>query len=122
MRDPEKIKKQVHAVLADESNDVIVSAASTWEIAIKTAIGKLLLPEANPAKYVMRRLDEMGLRAIPISPEHALAVATLPLHHADPFDRMLIAQARAGSMFIVTSDPMFKKYDVQLLDACGAVT
>jgi len=110
----ERIAPKAHDVLADLSQQVFLSAVTSWEIAIKSAAGKLTLPE--PAvSYVPRRMADQGLRPLPVSHAHALAVAALPPHHRDPFDRLLIAQARLEGMTLISSDRIFERYPVQLL-------
>jgi PIN domain nuclease of toxin-antitoxin system len=111
---PERISPDGRAVLADLSHQVFLSAVTSWEVAIKSAAGKLNLPEA-PGTYVPRRMADQGLRPLPVSHQHALAVYGLPDHHRDPFDRLLIAQANLEDMTLVTADRMIKKYPVQLL-------
>ncbi len=113
---PTKIKKAVRERLADPANDVFVSAVSTWEIAIKVGIGKLTLP-GDASEYVLGRIEQAGLLPLSITPEHTFGVASLPAHHLDPFDRLLIAQAQAERMTIVTSDRAFAKYDVDTIPA-----
>jgi PIN domain nuclease of toxin-antitoxin system len=95
---------------------VVFSAASAWEIAIKYSIGKLRLPLA-PHLYVASRLRLSGSRALDVRVEHATRVAELPVHHRDPFDRLLIAQAQVERLSIMTSDPVFSRYDVDLIPA-----
>ena len=91
-----------------------LSAASVWEILIKVQSGKLNLP--RPAvSYVLRKLAENGIEMLPISIDHLLALERLPMHHRDPFDRMLIAQSLEENLPIVTSDPLFARYDVHLI-------
>lgn len=85
----------------------IVSAVSIWEIAIKQRLGKLTAP--SDLLSVIRKLDA---EIMPITAEHAHAVASLPLHHGDPFDRLLIAQARLEGLTIMTADAYFSAYDV----------
>jgi len=97
---------------------MFLSAASAWEIAIKFASGKLRLPEP-PAAYVVRRMADQGVRPIAVSHQHALAVASLPPHHRDPFDRLLVAQANLEDMVLISSDRIFLNYSVQLLWAGG---
>jgi PIN domain nuclease of toxin-antitoxin system len=106
------------ARLAIESGaaTVGVSAASIWEIAIKSGIGKLRLRDPLAA-WVPGVLEEHGFRLLSVTVAHAAAVAVLPHHHADPFDRLLIAQARLEQLTVVTSDTAFDDYDVQILDA-----
>ncbi|MHB8452453.1 MAG: type II toxin-antitoxin system VapC family toxin, partial [Mycobacteriales bacterium] len=92
------------------------SAASCWEIAIKYGLGKLPLP-VPPAEYVVTRLRGSGITSLAIEHRHALAVAELPRHHRDPFDRLLVAQARQEGFLLVTADPAFEPYDVERLPA-----
>ena len=93
-----------------------LSAASAWEIAIKSCQGKLRLPDP-PLKYVPSRLEQFGVLPLAIDQAHALHVFTLPLHHRDPFDRILIAQAQLEHLPILTSDPVFAAYDVRTIAA-----
>lgn len=86
------------------------SVASAWEAAIKIAIGKLRLPDSFEAGIVASRFD-----GLPITFRHAEAVATLPPHHSDPFDRMLVAQAMCERLILVTHDRRFAPYGVQVL-------
>ena len=96
------------------SADLSLSIASVWEILIKVQSGKLNLPRpAGP--YVLSRLAENRIKSLPISIDHLLALERLPMHHRDPFDRMLIAQSMEQDWSIITADPMFKKYPVQVI-------
>jgi PIN domain nuclease of toxin-antitoxin system len=102
------------AQILDETNDLWLSVASVWEIGIKVAIGKLPLPEPlNP--YITSRMAQLGARSLEITIPHALQASSLPLHHRDPFDRMLIAQAQGEGMTLVSADSTFRQYDVSLL-------
>ncbi len=94
------------------TNSPYLSAASSREIAIKAALGKLRLPEP-PEKYIPSRMAAMDIRGLPIEHTHALRVFALPLRHRDPFDRMLVAQAKAESLVILTVDRIFSSYDVE---------
>ena len=96
--------------------DVRVSAASAWEIAIKSQTGRLPFREPVDA-WMPAAIEDSGFRPLSVTIEHAVAVANLPLHHADPFDRLLIAQAQLDNLTIVTSDTAFEAYDVKLIDA-----
>ena len=109
---PKKIGPKLWKCLRDSESDLYFSAASAWEIAIKVRIGKMKLPN-SPALYVPRRARESNILSLPISEEHALAVAELPMEHADPFDRILVAQAQLESLTLITSDPVFQRYDVK---------
>jgi PIN domain nuclease of toxin-antitoxin system len=91
---------------------VAVSAASVWEISIKHRIGKLRPPVEDVVGDLRLRFG-----SLPIAPEHAWAAGALPLHHRDPFDRILVAQAQLEGLTIVTRDPHFAAYDVPLLAA-----
>jgi PIN domain nuclease of toxin-antitoxin system len=111
--EPERLGSQLD-VLADQRNALYVSAASSWEIAIKYGLGRLALPEP-PQRYVPERLRAIGADALPIEHGHALAVAELPQLHRDPFDRLLVAQAKAMDMPIMTADPQIAAYPVRAL-------
>jgi PIN domain nuclease of toxin-antitoxin system len=93
-----------------------VSAAVAWEIAIKSSAGKLHLP-VEPGSYVRSRIASFGFRALSISTEHAITVATLPNIHADPFDRIMVAQAALEGMTLVTRDENALRYPVRTLKA-----
>jgi PIN domain nuclease of toxin-antitoxin system len=101
-------------VIADVSHDVFLSAVTSWEVSIKAASGKLRLPEP-PDLYVPRRMAGQGLRPLAVTHEHALAVFALPPHHRDPFDRLLIAQAKIEDLTLISADRIFDRYPVQLL-------
>jgi PIN domain nuclease of toxin-antitoxin system len=113
---PERLSPPARALVESASTDVLVSAASAWEIAIKHALGKLRLPEP-PARYVPSRLVALGATPLPVSIEHALAVSALPAGHRDPFDRLLVAQAQIEDVPIVTADPVMARYDVAVIPA-----
>jgi len=108
---PERLNDRALALVKDESVDLLLSAASSWEMAIKYALGKLPLPEP-PADYVPDRMRTSGVSGIPVTHRHALHVAQLPTHHRDPFDRVLIAQAQLDGLTVLTADRVFEKYDV----------
>lgn len=112
--EPERLSPKAQEIFADRAQEVWLSAASAWEIAIKFASGKLQLPEA-PTSYVPRRMTEQGIRPLAVSHMHALAVSQLPHHHRDPFDRMLVAQANLENMILMSSDRIFERYSVQVL-------
>lgn len=110
---PERIEAATLALLRDPSHTLYLSAASSWEIAIKHALGKLALPEP-PRAYVPSRMKLSGTTGLPVQHRHALEVAELPPHHRDPFDRLLVAQARCEDLVLVTSDPVFEAYQVSV--------
>ena len=111
---PEKLNDKARELLVDPANDLLLSAASSWEIAIKYALGKLPLP-LPPVEYVVSRMETSGTSPLPIQHSHALHAGSLPLHHADPFDRLLIAQAQLEELEILTVDRQFEAYQVNLL-------
>lgn len=110
---PERFAPEVLGDLEIEENDLYLSAASSWEIAIKFALGKLPLPEP-PQRYVPTRMQASGCRGLPVDHSHGLAVADLPPHHRDPFDRLLIAQSRLEGMTLVTADRSLLAYDAPI--------
>lgn len=111
---PERIPQESLDLLSNPDNELYLSAASTWEIAIKYCLGKLPLPEP-PALFVPSRLSRDGVISLPVEHAHTLAVAELPPHHNDPFDRLLVAQARIERMSLASVDAVLKKYEVELL-------
>jgi PIN domain nuclease of toxin-antitoxin system len=113
---PERLSADARALVETTEHELFLSAASAWEIAIKHALGKLRLPEP-PASYVPTRIDALRMLRLPIEHGHALRVATLPAHHRDPFDRMLIAQAQEEDLPILTADPVFREYDITVISA-----
>lgn len=112
-----KLNERSKKILGSADSELHLSAVSSWEIAIKFALGLLRLP-SSPAIYVPETLHSWRILPLEITHTHALAVGELPPHHRDPFDRMLIAQARAEDMVLLTADSVFEKYDVNLL-FCG---
>lgn len=100
------------SVVADEANELLLSAASSWELAIKVALGRLDLPEPV-VTFVPSRMATLGVTALPIEHRHALAVSNLAPHHRDPFDRLLIAQSTLLGVPILTADNAFDPYDVE---------
>ena len=112
--EPDRLKEATIAQIVDETNELWFSVASVWEMGIKVKLGKLPLPEPINL-YLSSRMKQLGARSLVIRADHALQAGGLPLHHRDPFDRMLIAQAQVEGMTIVTSDRMFARYEVEIL-------
>jgi len=108
--DNDSLPKKYRQEIADRNNICFVSAASVWEISIKSAIGKLDIPD----NYLEVLLDQ-NFREIPISWQHANKVRYLPMHHKDPFDRLLIAQAIVEDLMFLSVDKIISKYDVKIL-------
>lgn len=113
----ENIARAGIEILNNGTEDLYLSAASAWEISIKAKLGKFKLPSA-PGPYLRSRLAMQRIQSLSITQAHSLKVYDLPLHHNDPFDRLLIAQALLDQMVILTSDRAFKKYPVELV-WCG---
>ena len=109
-----QLSDAARACIADSDNNVFLSTASAWEIIIKVNIGKLILPE-SPRSYIPSRLASNQFESLPIQMNHVLQVATLPNHHRDPFDRLLIAQSQAEQMPILTSDHLIVQYSVNVI-------
>lgn len=114
--EPDRLSTTARRQIGDPSNEVFVSAASVWEMAIKRRLGKLPLSEPVAA-YVARRLAADDIRALAVSIEHAAAVETLELRHRDPFDRLLIVQARHEGLRLLTSDEQVLAYGHPAVDA-----
>lgn len=107
--DPRLGPKATAAIEAPDA-EVLVSAGSLWEIAIKVGLGKLKAPDDLP-----ERIEPLGFQLLNVTANDTWRVRMLPHHHGDPFDRLLIAQARAHSLPIVTGDPAFADYDVNVI-------
>ena len=101
-------------IIADGENEIFLSAASAWEIALKTAKGRLILPEP-PEQYISSRMSVYRFRALPVEISHAAHVYDLPPHHSDPFDRLLISQSQLESLPLVTRDEDIQRYDLEII-------
>ena len=106
-----KLSTEARRAVADPSSVVHVSAATVWELSIKAARGKLDLDGAD----LVEEIGENDFLELPMTARHSQAAATLPRHHEDPFDRMLIAQAQLEGLTIVTRDPAFRAYGIDIL-------
>ncbi len=114
--EPGRLSDDLLETLAESSSQRYLSAASAWEIAIKYAVGKLPLPEP-PALYVPERMRLSRFEELAVTHAHALAVAALPPHHRDPFDRVLVAQAQVEGLTLVTADAAIEPYDAPIVRA-----
>ena len=110
---PQRLSATVLAQLEDPARVVFLSAASTWEIAIKYRLGKLPLHEP-PSLFVAPRLIRDRIQPLPVEVRHTLLVADLPDHHNDPFDRLLIAQAILDGLILVSADKRLLPYEVEI--------
>jgi PIN domain nuclease of toxin-antitoxin system len=109
-----QISRRVYDLLADPHNRLFLSIVSVWEIVLKAYTRKLKLP-SPVAVYIPPRLSHYGIEALPLTLAHVLAAEDLPAHHRDPFDRMLVAQARVESVPVVTHDPQIRKYKIETI-------
>jgi PIN domain nuclease of toxin-antitoxin system len=107
LTDDPALSSAARAVIADPANEPLVSTASVWEIAIKRSLGKLTAPDDLPDA-----ISDEGFAWLPVSAQHAWRVRELPMHHRDPFDRLLIAQALVERVPVITSDARFGAYGV----------
>ncbi len=110
----ERLSEDALTLLGDPTNELLFSAASAWEIVIKSSIGKLDVG-GDPLDVVPEWMIRSGVTPLEVLHSHALHVASLPRHHADPFDRILIAQAVLEEVPVVTADTVFGEYDVEIL-------
>lgn len=110
LADDTSLGRKAKAAIMDDRNEVYISAATTWEISIKKALGKLGAPDD-----IDTIVEEENFSKLPITLYHGQMAGMLPPHHRDPFDRMLIAQAQSEGLTIVTSDKMFSNYGVRVM-------
>jgi PIN domain nuclease of toxin-antitoxin system len=112
-----QLSRRAISIIEDGSNQLFFSAASGWEIAIKEQIGKLglLSSGADLQQFLLDELQNNAVSVLPIYLHHALRIYRLPLHHRDPFDRMLIAQSQIEEMPILSLDPLLQQYQVELI-------
>ena len=112
--DSDKLSANARQFIADLENDILLSAASLWEIAIKTSLGKLeLLLPFN--RLIPEQLEQNAITVLPVEVRHLSGIIDLPFHHRDPFDRLIIAQGLAEQLPVITKDAAFSQYPVQLI-------
>jgi PIN domain nuclease of toxin-antitoxin system len=113
---PDRLTTAARELIEDTNTVLLLSAASTWEIAIKYALGRLPIPEP-PERYVPERMRTSGVDGLPIEHAHTLRVSALEAHHRDPFDRLLIAQSQLERVPLLTADRIFTRYGVETIRA-----
>jgi len=113
MEDPQ-LSSHARKIIANGENEIFLSAASVWEIAIKAARGKLVLPEP-PAQYITHRVALHRFQPLHIQAGHAAQTYDLPRHHDDPFDRLLIAQSQIEAMPLLSADSEIQKYEIEVI-------
>ncbi|MBA3585022.1 MAG: type II toxin-antitoxin system VapC family toxin [Gemmatimonadetes bacterium] len=111
--EPESLSREAVSLIENRDNELLFSAASSWEIAIKHTLGKLALP-SSPSRYVPDQIEKTGVSPLRVEHAHALRVAELPDHHRDPFDRLLIAQAQLEGATLLTADRQFEPYELPI--------
>ena len=116
LAEPERLTANVRSLLADTDKSIFVSVASVWEIRIKHALGKISLPLSFEALVAVSK-ERFNTKFLVIEVAHAMAAPGLPMHHRDPFDRMLVAQALAKDLTLVTADDTLKKYECAIIPA-----
>lgn len=116
LSDRSRLSPETRAILEDPRDETRLSVASSWEIGIKYAAGKLQLPEP-PSVFLPDRLDLTATSLVSITQHHVLRAAELPAHHKDPFDRVIVAQAQTLGIPLITADAAVKRYDVEIIDA-----
>ena len=109
--DDERLSSRASALIADGANEVLVSAASAWEIVVKSALGRVEVP-APVDRFLVVQLEANTFVPLPIQMRHALGLSALPDVHRDPFDRILVAQAIAEDLTLVSRDPELRRYPV----------
>ena len=112
--DDPKMSRTLRVRYSNPDHELYLSVASIWEMLIKAGIGKLPLPQPS-TPYLLRQMEKNGLELLPIRTAHLSALEQLPTLHRDPFDRMLVAQSKAESMAMITSDPQMQGYGVKVL-------
>ena len=114
LTEPNRLGEKTKSLLRSRKNQLYFSAASSWEISIKASLGKLPLPEP-PDKYISSRIASLKITPLDVKHYHTFTVYKLPLHHRDPFDRILIATAIAENICLMSADEKFCNYDVNLI-------
>jgi PIN domain nuclease of toxin-antitoxin system len=112
--DPTRLGSQALAALRDPNNELLVSAGTIWELAIKVGLGKLTL-SLPYREWMSKAIADLGVSVLPITVEYADTQASLPNHHRDPFDRLLVAQAQVEGVPVVSSDAVFDDYGISRL-------
>ena len=111
---PARLTETAYGAINDPGNDVFLSVVNGWEIQIKAQLGKLTL--SKPLRLLLQEEQATnGFRVLPVTIEHIYALDSFPLHHSDPFDRLLIAQAHHEGLTLVTHDPQLSTYSISLL-------
>jgi PIN domain nuclease of toxin-antitoxin system len=112
--EPEKLSRKTFDLIGNQENSLVISTASVWEIVLKVSIGRLRIP-MNLEAFIRTTLSRLNARVINITLDDTLGIGSLPLHHKDPFDRILISQSRTREIPIITKDAQIGRYDVEII-------
>ena len=112
--DDDRLSDRARRLIGNADSEIFFSAASSWELSIKVGLGRLELP-GRPRTIIPKVLREQSIQPLDVTHAHALAVAELPAHHRDPFDRMLICQALVHGLVILTPDDLVRRYPVRTM-------
>ncbi len=112
--DDPKLSELARQIIGNGENTLFLSAASTWEIAIKARLGRLKIPDP-PDRFISEQMHQNAIQGLPIQISHTLHVYHLPPHHQDPFDRILIAQAQLEALTLLSSDRLMEKYELKVI-------
>ena len=112
--DDPRLSARAREIIANGQNHIFLSTASVWEIVLKTSKGKLILPE-EPAPYIIGRMKTYHLQPLPVQISHVIRVYSLPQHHENPFNHLLIAQSQLEKLPLLTANADIKKYDVETI-------
>jgi PIN domain nuclease of toxin-antitoxin system len=113
--DDSRLSDRARRDLSDVSNAVYFSAASAWQIAIKARLGRLKLATADVANFIVEQVTANSFEILPVHLRHALNTYSLPDHHRDPFDRLLVAQAQIEELAVVGADPALADYNLRII-------
>jgi len=117
--DDHHLPPHIHDIISDGNNELFLSAASCWEIAIKTQLGRITLP-AKPDVFISNQMAINDIKGLPIQPSHALHIFNLPYLHRDPFDRIIVAQSQLERLPVITSDTQITQYKVDTIWNLGS--
>ncbi len=112
--DSDRLSRKARSLISSGANEIFFSAVSAWEIAVKAELGRITLP-SDPEKFVPQHITQNAFQVLPVQLRHALRVFSLPSVHRDPFDRMLVAQAEAEKMPLLTGDSRFHGYSIKVI-------
>lgn len=112
--DDTKLSDPAREIMGNGENTLFLSAASTWEIAIKARLGRLKIPD-QPDRFISEQMLQNAIQGLPIQISHSLHVYHLPPHHQDPFDRLLVAQTKLENLTLLSADQHMRKYEVKVI-------